>query len=135
MREIINAIKDAKLAKNNEEVANILGVTAKTVSDWVTGRYAPTLDKVQKISKDYPISIVIDDGEIYPIIPKNKRKNYMLLPLIDKVIDTNYLLSDSNKILAQSHKELSIGTKESINTTKILAENLSQAIKKFSSEK
>ena len=143
MRDLIQQLKDEGFVRNNSELAAIIGVSAKTISDWTTGRYEPSLDKIKKLSEKLHIRILIDDKKVGILgdvrqSPKTKEilgkvvgTNRTLAGANDKLADTATILSKANNRLAgatqnfsKSNINLSTGIKDSILTSKILTENL-----------
>ena len=143
MRDLIQQLKDEGFVRNNSELAAIIGVSAKTISDWTTGRYEPSLDKIKKLSEELNIKILIDDKKVGILgdvrqSPKTKEilgkvvgTNRTLAGANDKLADTATILSKANNRLAgatqnfsKSNINLSTGIKDSILTSKILTENL-----------
>ena len=150
VRDLIQQLKDEGFVRNNSELAAIIGVSAKTISDWTTGRYEPSLDKIKKLSEELNIKILIDDKKVGILgdvrqSPKTKEilgkvvgTNRTLAGANDKLADTATVLSKANLNLSSTTKEisntsknisksninLSTGIKDSILTSKILTENL-----------
>lgn len=50
---------------NQEDIANICGVSQQTVSDWLTGKKYPRMDKVQAILDHFniPMTTLVNDGK------------------------------------------------------------------------
>ena len=143
MKDLIQQLKDEGFVRNNSELAAIIGVSAKTISDWTTGRYEPSLDKIKKLSEKLHIRILIDGKKVgilggvrqtskaKEILGKVVGTNRTLAGANDKLADTATILSKANNRLAgatqnfsKSNINLSTGIKDSILTSKILTENL-----------
>ena len=122
MKEIIETLKREKLIKNNSELAEMLGINIKTVSDWTTEKYFPSFDKVKKISAEYNIDIVIKMGKIFCFSGKLREKekeevinqefdqsstvNLRLINLLKLIININGGLVKNNSGLVDSTKML-----------------------------
>ena len=59
---------------NQEDIAKICGVSQQTVSDWLTGKKYPRMDKVQAILDHFnvPMTALVNDGKVpsYYLDPK-----------------------------------------------------------------
>ena len=66
-RSFVNNLK--KLMEENDktqnDIAQIAGVSQGTVSDWLTGKKYPRMDKIQKITDFFglPITALVNDGK------------------------------------------------------------------------
>ena len=52
-----------KTGKKTSDVAKATGIRASVFSDWKSGRYAPKMDKLQKIADYFKISVSYFTGE------------------------------------------------------------------------
>ncbi len=131
MKEIARYLKDCGLIKNNKELSKKLGVSEKTMSDWTTGKYFPTLDKVLALSKIYEIEITVKNGKlICSEINSTGQTENSMYRIVDKVTDTNSVLANSNHTLANSTNTLASSTKTLAEANKSLSgstENLTSA--------
>ena len=69
-RSFVNNLKKLMEAndKTQNDIAQIAGVSQGTVSDWMTGKKYPRMDKIQKITDFFglPITALVNDGKAQP---------------------------------------------------------------------
>ena len=79
---------------NRKDLANVLGISYFTVSDWVNGKKYPRMDKVELLATYFGVlksdlieDVVIDTSKL-PITPAITKEEQMLLDLFRKVPDS-----------------------------------------------
>lgn len=95
------------------ELANILGCTQSTVSQWESGFSEPGPKYMRKLKNLFGDKFIIDNIDIIdkPVsdIPEDYLKNEegKLNTVIKNLTDSNRLIAESNKVLSESNKVLS----------------------------